>query len=171
MLGTAGILPHLGCAALAAIEIVAFRAGAGWGWGITLLAGAFVTFAMFQAVARRRERPWASLAVALVHGPLLALAPIGIAALLSRVTGVVTTGLIDVATMAFAGPLVIGYFLLTLVVSGLEHHQAFAVLGHPGFKHFVRMRVGRNGRIDAWVIGKDDTLGDGPPEMIDAFNW
>ena len=31
------------------------------------------------------------------------------------------------------------------------------------------MRVGPDGRIDAWVIGKDDTLGDGPPEIIDAF--
>jgi len=171
MLGTAGILPHLGCAALAALEIVAFRAGAGWGWGITLLAGAFVTFAMFQAVAKRRERPWASLAVALAHGPALALAPVGIAWLLTHLAGAVATGVIDVAVMALSGPLILGHFLLTLVLSGLEHHQAFAVLGHPGFKHFVRMRVGRNGRIDAWVIGKDDTLGDGPPEMIDAFNW
>jgi hypothetical protein len=171
MLGTAGILPHLGCAALAALEIVAFRAGAGWGWGITLLAGAFVTFAMFQAVAKRRERPWASLAVALAHGPALALAPVGIAWLLTHLAGAVATGVIDVAVMALSGPLILGHFLLTLVLSGLEHHQAFAVLGHPGFKHFVRMRVGRNGRIDAWVIGKDDTLGDGPAEMIDAFNW
>ena len=45
------------------------------------------------------------------------------------------------------------------------------MLGHPGFKHFVRMRVGGDGRIDAWVIGKDDTLSDDPPEIIDAFRW
>lgn len=138
---------------------------------MTLLAAALATFVMFQAVVKRRERPWASLAVALVHGPALALAPIGIAALLARLTGTVTTGLIDVAVMAMAGPLIIGYFLLALVLSGLEHHQAFAVLGHPGFKHFVRMRVGGDGRIRAWVIGKDDTLSEGPPDIVDQFRW
>ena len=171
MLGTAGFLPHLGCAALAALEVLAFRVGAIFGWSFTALVAAFVTFAMFQAVAKRRERPWASLAVALAHGPVLALAPIGIAALLTRLTGSVTTTLVDLAVMAFAGPLIIGYFLLSLVMSGLEHHQAFAVLGHPGFKHFVRMRVGEDGRIDAWVIGKDDTLSGGPPDIVDAFRW
>ena len=171
MLGTAGILPHLGCAALAALEILAFGAGALMGWCVTALAAAFATFAMFQAVLKRRERPWASLAVALAHGAALALAPIGIAALLTRLTGTLTTSLLDVAVMACAGPLIIGYFLLSLVLSGLEHHQAFAVLGHPGFKHFVRMRVGKDGRIDAWVIGKDDTLSNAPPAMIDAFRW
>jgi hypothetical protein len=171
MLGTAGILPHLGCAALAALEIAAFGAGRLWGWGVTALVAACVTFVMFQAVAKRRERPWASLAVALAHGPALALAPIAIAALLTRVTGTVTTDLVDVAVMAMAGPLIIGYFLLSLVLSGLEHHQAFAVLGHPGFKHFVRMRIGRDGRIRAWVIGKDDTLGDDSPAIVDQFSW
>jgi hypothetical protein len=171
MLGTAGILPHLGCAALAAVEVAAFGAGTAPGWAVTLLTAAAATFVMFQAVMKRRERPWASLAVALAYGPLLALSPIGIAALLARVTGRVTTGLIDVAAMAFAGPLIIGYFLLTLVLSGLEHHQAFAVLGHPGFKHFVRLRVRGDGRIDAWVIGKDDTLSGGPPEIVDRFSW
>ena len=171
MLGTAGILPHLGCAALATLEILAFRGGAATGWSVSVLAAALVTFVMFQAVLKRRERPWASLAVALAHGPVLALAPIGIAALLARLTGTVTTGLIDVAVMAFAGPLIIGHFLLALVLSGLEHHQAFAVLGHPGFKHFVRLRVATDGRIDAWVIGKGDTLGDAPPEIVDAFRW
>ena len=57
------------------------------------------------------------------------------------------------------------------MLSGLEHHQAFAVLGHPGFKHFVRMRVSLEGRVDAWVIGKGDTLSDAPPEIIDRFTW
>lgn len=171
MLGTAGILPHLGCAALAGLEILAFGAGSIVGWSVTALAAAMVTFAMFQAPLKRRERPWASLAVALAHGPLLAVAPIGIAVLLTRLTGTVTTGLIDVVLMAFAGPLVIGYFLLSLVLAGLEHHQAFAVLGHPGFKHFVRMRARGDGRIDAWVIGKGDTLGADPPEIIGAFRW
>lgn len=171
MLGTAGLLPHLGCAALAAAEVTAFAAGQFVGWAFTGLVAAVVTFAMFQAVLKRRERPWASLAVALAHGPMLALLPIGIASLARLLTGTVTTTLIDAALMAFAGPLLIGHFLLTLVLTGLEHHQAFAVLGHPGFKHFLRMRVSPDGRVRAWVIGKDDTLSDGPPDVIDSFTW
>ena len=47
----------------------------------------------------------------------IALAPIGIAAFLTRLTGTVTSGLIDVAVMAFAGPLILGYFLLSLVLT------------------------------------------------------
>ena len=56
-------------------------------------------------------------------------------------------------------------------MTGLEHHQAYAVLGHPGFKFFVRLRVGPGGRVEAWTIGKADTLGDGPPQLIDHFEW
>jgi hypothetical protein len=33
------------------------------------------------------------------------------------------------------------------------------------------MRVSLEGRVDAWVIGKGDTLGDAPPEIIDRFTW
>ena len=126
---------------------------------------------MYQAVLKRRERPWASLAVALAHGPLLAVAPIGVGWLLSRVMPALASGLVDVAAMAFVGPLIIGHFLLALVFTGLEHHQAYAVLGHPGFKHFVRLCVDRDGRVEAWTIGKADTLGDGPPQLIDRFEW
>ena len=171
MLGTGGLLPHAGCAALAAVQISMFRIGGLRGWAATALAAALAVFVMYQTVLKRRERPWASLAVALVHGPLLALAPIGVGWLLSRVMPAFASGLVDVAAMAFVGPLIIGHFLLALVFTGLEHHQAYAVLGHPGFKHFVRLCVGRDGRVEAWAIGKADTLGDGPPELIDRFEW
>jgi hypothetical protein len=54
---------------------------------------------------------------------------------------------------------------------GLEHHQGFAALGHPGFRHFVRLCVDPSGRIEAFVIGKDDPLGEGPPVLVDRFAW
>jgi hypothetical protein len=73
--------------------------------------------------------------------------------------------------MALVGPFIIGHFLLILVVTGLEHHQAYAVLGHPGFKHFVRLCVHRDGRVEGWTIGKQDTLGKGRPRLIDRFEW
>ena len=171
VLGTAGLLPHAGCALLAALQLSMFRAGPLAGWLTTGLVAAVAAFAMYQAVLKRRERPFASLAVALFYGPILAVAPIGVASLLLRVMPAIASGLVDVAAMAVAGPLVIGTFLLTLVVTGLEHHHAYAVLGHPGFKHFVRLCVHRDGRVEAWAIGKDDTLGKGLPRLIDRFEW
>ncbi|MGE5199689.1 MAG: hypothetical protein ACM3H9_08615 [Rhodospirillaceae bacterium] len=171
VLGTAGLLPHAGCAALAALQISLFGVGLLAGWLTTALVAALAVFFMYQAVLKRRERPWASLAVALVHGPWLALAPIGVGWLLLRVMPAFASSLVDVAAMAFVGPLIIGTFLLTLVVTGLEHHHAYAVLGHPGFKHFVRLCVRRDGRVEAWAIGKDDTLGRGPAQLIDRFEW
>jgi hypothetical protein len=83
----------------------------------------------------------------------------------------VAFGFVNVAVMALVGPLIIGYFLLTLIVTGLEHHQAYAVLGHPGFKHFVRFCVHQDGHVEAWTIGKVDTLGKEPPRLIDHFTW
>jgi len=126
---------------------------------------------MFQAVVERRQRAKRSLAVALAHGPALALAPIGVAWLLARFMPAVAFSSVNVAIMALVGPLIIGHFLLTLIVTGLEHHQAYAVLGHPGFKHFVRFCVHQDGRVEAWTIGKVDTLGKEPPRLIDHFKW
>ena len=45
------------------------------------------------------------------------------------------------------------------------------MLGHPGFKHFVRLCVHPDGRVEAWTIGKDDMLADTPPLLIDRFEW
>jgi hypothetical protein len=72
---------------------------------------------------------------------------------------------------AFVGALVFGLFLMTMAILGLEHQQAFTVLGHPGFKHFVRLCVHPNGRVEGWVIGKDDMLAPGKPVVIDTFQW
>jgi hypothetical protein len=169
--GTAGLLPHVGCAALAAVQFSMFGAGLVAGWLTTAAVAAMAVFFMYQAVLKRRERPRATLAVALVHGPLLALAPLGVGWLLLRVMPAIASGLVDVVAMAFVGPLIIGHFLLALVMTGLEHHHAYAVLGHPGFKHFVRLYVRGDGRVEAWVIGKQDTLGEGLPRLIDRFEW
>jgi hypothetical protein len=72
---------------------------------------------------------------------------------------------------AFAAALVFGAFLATCALGGLEMQQVFTVLGHPGFKHFVRLRVSPGGTVDAWVIGKDDPLADGPPCLVDRWTW
>jgi len=72
---------------------------------------------------------------------------------------------------AFAAAFLFGMFLTLCALGGLEMQQVFTVLGHPGFKHFVRMRVSKDGTIDAWVIGKDDPLASEGPWLIDRWSW
>ena len=56
---------------------------------------------------------------------------------------------------------------------GRESTQAFTALGHPGFKHFLRARVRRDGSaIDVWCIGLANPLGKHErPVLVDAFTW
>jgi len=167
--GTGGLMLHVLCAGLAALQLWAFGAGALPGWIVTALVAAIAVLVMWVAVPKRHERPWATVGLALAHGAALALVPLGAAWVLSRLMPQPAAALLDGVLSAFAGPFVIGHFLLSLVMTGLEHHQAYAVLGPPGFKHFVRLCVRADGRVEAWTIGKADTLGEGPPELIDRF--
>ena len=66
-----------------------------------------------------------------------------------------------------------GFFVATLTRFGYEHLQAYAALMHPGYKHFVRMRVRFDGQgIDVWTIGLVDPLGaDEKPVLVDHFSW
>jgi hypothetical protein len=171
VIGTGGLMLHVICACLAALQLAVFRGGALGGWIATAIIAGVAVLAMWEAVLKRHERPWSTLAVAVAHGPLVALAPLGVGWLLARLMPAFASGLLDIVVSAFVGPFIIGHFLLMLIVTGLEHHQAYAVLGHPGFKHFVRLCVRTNGRVEAWVIGKEDTLGEGPPVLIDRFEW
>jgi hypothetical protein len=72
-------------------------------------------------------------------------------------------------------PAVLGFgtFLMVLTIAGLEQHQAFSALAHPGYKHFMRLRVRRDGSaVDGWVIGKVDPLdADAPVVLIDRYRW
>jgi hypothetical protein len=72
---------------------------------------------------------------------------------------------------AFVGAFLFGVFLTLCALGGLEMQQVFTVLGHPGFKHFVRLRVSPDGTIDAWTIGKDDPLASDGPWLIDRWKW
>jgi len=72
---------------------------------------------------------------------------------------------------AFLSALIFGIYLVVVAIMGLELQQAFTVLGHPGFKEFVRFRLSPDGTIDAWVVGKDDPLANHGPWLIDRFRW
>ena len=73
----------------------------------------------------------------------------------------------------FYGAFVFGAFLAVLTFLGLEETQAFTALDHPGFKHFLRLRVRQDGSaVDFWCLGLTDPLApDQQPELVDAGSF
>jgi hypothetical protein len=128
----------------------------------------------------RRDRPLAIGSLAAVAGLAMGFLPFAIHAL--QLAAVAALGLEPLGAWALIGELVVsaiagtflgGAYLTALTVLGLEHHQGFSALAHPGFKHFVRMRVRRDGSgVDAWVLGQVDPLAPGEPVvLVDRFRW
>jgi hypothetical protein len=73
----------------------------------------------------------------------------------------------------FAASYVFGFYLSHLTRRGIEHTQAFTALDHPGYKHFLRLRVRADGKgVDGYCIGLTDPLAAGAkPELVDFFSW
>jgi hypothetical protein len=169
-LGTAGFLPHGVFALLALIDIGALRRGPLLGTTVVVLGTLAAILALSQTIRARALRPAATWGTAVPFGLALGLLPALLYLILPR-----TLAWLDVVkpvvAYAFLASFLLGLFLLVLALVGLEHHQAFAALGHPGFRHFVRLCVHPSGRIEGFVIGKDDPLGPGPPVLIDRFVW
>ena len=177
--GRSGFLVH---AAAALLYLPAFSA-VRWG-GAPPLVMSLVTAAVAGFVCRLlggwRDRSIAVYMLAAVAGLAIGFVP-----LLARMTLAAAGGLFDAADLYGARPwlvlaasvyvatLVFGTYLTALTVFGIEQHQAFAALAHPGYKHFVRLRVRRDGSgTDAWVLGKVDPLSDADPVvLVDQFSW
>jgi len=169
MVGRAGWLVHLALALLAAIELAAARSGTSALVATSLLLSLFLSFALyFVAHEGQAKRSIAMLATPFGVG--LGLLPMALRLSVERLPAMAGDPAVMIAT-AFVGSLIFGFYLMFLAVMGLEHQQAFTVLGHPGFKHFVRLCVHADGRVEAWTIGKDDMLSDTPPLLIDRFEW
>ncbi len=172
MIGGAGFILHIGFALAAALELEVAARGAAQAVlaGVTL--GAAVTAMLVSSTAPDRPRGYlAPLAWAWPFGILLGFLPIGLRDALPKLIPSWTGAMGVIVVYAFAGALTIGLFLALAAAVGLERQQAFSVLSHPGFKHFVRMCIHPDGRIEGWVIGKDDPLGPGPAALIDRFEW
>jgi hypothetical protein len=180
--GGSGFVPHLVMLALfaPALEIgVRFRVHA----IAALIAGVLgaIVFALIGNI-RYRPRPKA-IRIALLAtfaGAVMGLVPPFVSFAFRRALlagGVHTTPrvgmLLTLLIATFTGALMFGAYLAALTELGLESTQAFTCLGLPGFKHFVRLRVRRDGSaIDAWVIGIVDPLGkNAKAELVDRFSW
>lgn len=163
-IGRAGLLAHAVFGLLASLEIGtrSYMTAGIESLGLWLL----FYFIAIQEAGSKSIRALAAFPFALSIGFL----PIALAHLVPRLPFYASEGA-EIVTCAFAGAFIFGCYLTVLMLSGLEHQQAFTVLGHPGYKHFVRLCVHPEGKIEAWTIGKDDVLAEGPPLLIDHFDW
>lgn len=180
--GRSGFLPHLIFAVLFAPAMsvgVRLYDRTGVIFAAPLAVSVVVTtvYALIGGVRRRWRRV---LPPALAAGVLTAMLPILasllVKDLLLRLHFVPTLFVVASATLlltVFAASYVFGSYLAHLTRRGIEHTQAFTALDHPGYKHFLRLRVRADGRgVDGWCIGLTDPLADGAqPELIDAFTW
>jgi hypothetical protein len=138
---------------------------------VVMAISVFVTVGLSFAVRNRIQRPAATWVVSTLFGVMLGLGPLGVRGFLQHVLPKLSGFWPVVLGQAFLGSFVFGMFLLVLELTGIDHQHGFAVLGHPGFRHFVRLCVHPNGKVEGFVIGKDDPLGEGPPVLVDRFVW
>ena len=174
--GRAGFLVHLAAALLYLPLAVSAWLGEP-SWIGPLLVGVIAWVASATLAGWRQRHPLRIGALAALLGAWVAALPWLCGQLLERLVGDHLGRLGHVlATHALAvypAALGFGTYLMVLTLVGLEQLHAFSALAHPGYKHFVRLRVRRDGSgIDAWVLGKVDTL---RPEseivLVDRWSW
>ena len=179
--GRSGFLPHL---VLLALFFPAISLGAGVYERLGVIVAAPIamtvvlglTYALIGGVRRRK----AVLPFALVTAFLTALLPVAgsfvIGHGLAELGISISLTLLVLATLAvsvFAGVFVFGAYLALLTRLGFENTQAFTALDHPGYKHFLRLRVRADGSgIDGFCLGLSDPLGpEAAPVLVDTFTW
>ncbi|HYJ09089.1 MAG TPA: hypothetical protein VEX18_08765, partial [Polyangiaceae bacterium] len=176
--GRSGFLPHLILAALFA-PAMSIGVRAYDRTGVILAAPILVTLVVTTVYAliggvRRRWRQ--VLPLALLFGAFTASLPIFASLLvkhaLLRLHFVPTVYLVASLTLLltiFAASYVFGFYLALLTRRGVEHTQAFTSLDHPGYKHFLRLRIRADGKgLDGYCIGLTDPLApDAKPELVD----
>jgi hypothetical protein len=180
-IGRSGFLPHYG---LLCIFFLAYLfshqlyAHTGLVASTSVLAVLFIG-GIYALIGGATKKP-SVLPIALGVALLTVMLPIGGTLLLNTAlerfgwsAPTVMLGLTTLAVDVFAGTLVFGAYLALLTLLGYENMQAFTALDHPGFKHFVRLRVRADGRgIDGWCIGAADPLSNGSePVLVDHFSW
>jgi hypothetical protein len=180
-LGRSGYLPHLGLLLLYLLAYFFSRKLLAY-TGLVISSSVVMTiliagiYSLIGGVTRRRL----VLPFAFIAAMITVLLPIGGSVFLNaglerlgESASLAFVGVVTVAVGVFAGAFVFGCYLSLLTVLGYENMQAFTALDHPGFKHFLRLRVRADGSgIDGWCIGAADPLGEAKhPVLVDHFSW
>ncbi|HEY0463513.1 MAG TPA: hypothetical protein VGC79_04860, partial [Polyangiaceae bacterium] len=182
MRGNSGFLPHF---VLATLFLPAMNVGLHQfqKFGFILSAPILITVLttlIYSLIGDVRKGGFVVFALSLGAGLLTATIPVFASFVFVRLalSAHVTLPIWLILTLTFGvavfyGAFVFGAFLALLTLLGLEETQAFTALDHPGFKHFVRLRVRRDGSaVDYWCVGLTDPLApDARPELIDAGSF
>jgi hypothetical protein len=182
MRGNSGFLPHI---ALAALFLPAMDIGVNQFEKVGFILSApllitFLTTIIYSLIGGVRKGKTVVLALAFGAGVATATIPVFASFVLTRlaVSAHVTLSVWVIAALTFVvavfyGAFVFGSFLALLTFLGLEETQAFTALDHPGFKHFLRLRVRLDGSaVDFWCIGLTDPLSpDAQPELVDSGSF
>jgi hypothetical protein len=181
-LGRAGFLPHV---ALAIVFTPAILFGVRLYDRLGLILSApiaifFVVGILYLLIGGVRKNLPRIAALAFGAAALTASVPVVASLLLGRLLarlhyqpGAWAMAAVSLIVAIFAGAWIFGLYVALLTRLGLEMTQGFAALDHPGFKHFLRLRVRADGKgVDAWCLGLLDPLRDAePPVLVDHFHW
>ena len=159
-----------------------FRAGASASGTVALAISLIVAIGTALLVGWRRHRAARVVPFATALGLAIGAMPVAIGILTDQwAMRVMDSGGSAVAFGAalvlatFASSLLFGVMLLLIARLGLSHAQAYAAMGSPGYKHFVRLRIrgGDSGmsQVDAWVIGIVDPIARPSPVLVDVFRF
>jgi hypothetical protein len=180
--GRSGFLPHLIFAALFApamsVGVRQYdRTGVIFAAPIAVTLVVTTVYALIGGVRRRWRKvlPPALVAAAITASlPIVASYVVRHALLrLGFVLILLVVATVTLLLTVFLASFVFGQYLAWLTRRGIEHTQAFTALDHPGYKHFLRLRVRADGKgIDGYCIGLTDPLAPGSaPELVDTFSW
>jgi hypothetical protein len=183
-LGRSGLLPHFGLLVLFGISfLVSMSVHLSTGLVVSASTVTTALICAIYAFIGGVTRKWSVLPIALAAAMLTVSLSVGATVFLHEVLALpevvpstplrLLLGLATLVVEVSAGIFVFGGYLALLTLLGYENTQAFTALDHPGFKHFVRLRVRADGRgIDGWCIGTADPLGaHSHPVLVDRFMW
>ncbi|MFO0660183.1 MAG: magnesium transporter [Polyangiaceae bacterium] len=178
LLGKAGIIPHLVMLATfgPASALATWLGGAASSMLLACCAAGLLVGVVFSITAGTR---YARMVPVWLGGMLaglstgLATAATSLALQISGLNIPLSIPVITTLIGMLLGPLALGFYLTLLTRLGYEHTQAFTTLMHPGYKHFVRMRIRADGTgVDLWTLGLVDPLSHQErPVLVDHFTW
>jgi hypothetical protein len=177
-LGRSGFLPHLAMLALFSPLVLASGVPMiGKPTAILTTAIAAAVLALIGGVRRRPSVAGLAIPVAVFIAGSSILTRLflesTLAHLVSEGLAVWAAATCELAVAAYVGAFLFGAYLAFLTFFGFENTQAFTALDHPGFKHFVRLRVRADGSaIDGFCMGLVDPVREGEkPVLVDTFTW
>jgi hypothetical protein len=177
--GRSGFLVHMFVALLYAPTFGVLASGGSAGVGHAVTISVVVAICAFLIGGWRGPKKWGVLGLSVATGAAFGALPVVVDRVMALVLGSggalsrTARVLVEYGVSVYFGTLLLGTYLMLLTLFGLEQHQAFGALAHPGYKHFVRLRVRRDGTaVDAWVLGKVDPLSKRDPVvLVDSFTW